>query len=323
MAGRSQIPLVSQVAAAPLSNGALQLWAVTSAGELFSTWKEAPDAHANWAPWQTFPAPATPPVQVAQVAAARLSNGALELWAVSNQGELFSTWKETPDANADWVPWQSFPALPEPVSQVTAAPLSNGALQLWAVTNQGQLFSTWKETSEANANWVPWQTFLGPAAPPAKVNQLAAAPLSNGALQLWVVTNQGQLFSTWKETPDANANWLPWQTFPGSPPGAAQVVQVAAAPLSNGALQLWAVTEQGQLLSTWKESPEPHANWAWWVDFAGAAPSASRVSQVAVAPLSNAALQLWAVTDQGRLLSTWKRSNDANAGWVPWESFLA
>ncbi|MGE5765337.1 MAG: M64 family metallopeptidase [Mycobacterium leprae] len=44
--------------------------------------------------------------------------------------------------------------------QTAVAPLSDGRLELWATTAAGRLFTTWKVSTDPNADWVPWADFL-------------------------------------------------------------------------------------------------------------------------------------------------------------------
>jgi hypothetical protein len=40
------------------------------------------------------------------------------------------------------------------------APLPDGRLELWTSTDTGALFTTWKTSTDPNANWVPWSDVL-------------------------------------------------------------------------------------------------------------------------------------------------------------------
>jgi hypothetical protein len=46
------------------------------------------------------------------------------------------------------------------------------------------------------------------------VMAFAAAPLSDGRLQLFCADEHGAMFSSWKETPHPDAAWTPWASFP-------------------------------------------------------------------------------------------------------------
>jgi hypothetical protein len=263
-----------QIAMAPLSDGRLESWVATANGGLFSTWKLTTDPNADWASWFDFLAyrPGLP-AGVQQVAMAPLSDGRLESWVVTTGGGLFTTWKLTTDPNADWAGWVDFQAevgaLPGGARQVAVAPLPDGRLEVWATTGTGQVFSTWKTTTDPNSAWAPWFDFLAyRGGLPAGVEKVAMAPLSDGRIESWAVTGGGGLFSTWKLTTDPNADWAGWVDFQaevGALPGGAR--QVAVAPLSDRRLHLWSTTGTSGLLTTWKTTTDPNADWVPWSDF--------------------------------------------------------
>lgn len=330
MQGGFRMTGASLVAAAPLSDGRLETWAVTPDGRLFSTWKVTTDSRSDWAPWFDFLADRGGlPAAVRQVAMAPLPDGRIESWAVTTNGGVFSTWKTSVDSNADWAPWFDFlayrGALPAAAEQVAMARLSDGRLESWVVTANGGLFTTWKTTTDPDAEWAPWVDFLAEVGPlPAGVLQVMAASLPDGRLELWAVTRNGGLFSTWKVSTDPNANWAPWVDFLAEVGLlAGGVLQVTATSLPDGRLELWAVTRNGGLFSTWKVDADPNANWAPWVDFfAEAGPLPAPVQQVALAPLSDGRLAGWAVTSTGGVFLTSKLTTDPNAGWAAWANFL-
>ncbi|MEH2539201.1 FAD-binding protein [Bradyrhizobium sp. AZCC 1699] len=299
----------------------------------YSRWREVYAAMSNNFTARTFENDlsarwrlTTKPIAAWQISVAPLSDGRLELWGTGTAGGLFTTWKVTTDPNAGWALWADFLAevggLPEGVAQVAVAPLSDGRLELWVTGTAGGLFTTWKATTDPNADWVPWEDFPVGAVS-AAARQVAVAPLSDRRLELWVTDGAGGLFTTWKETTDPNAAWAPWVDFLAEVGGLQEgVAQVAVAPLSDGRLELWATGTAGGLFTTWKATTDPNADWAPWVDFlaeVGGLPEG--VAQVAVAPLSDGRLELWVTGTAGGLFTTWKATTDPNADWVPWEDF--
>jgi hypothetical protein len=212
-----------------------------------------------------------------------------------------------------------------PVTSLAAAPLPDGRLQLWAATTDGGLFTTWKTTTDPDAAWADWTAFtLGGTGPTTPVTSLTAAPLPDGRLQLWVGTTltTGGLFTTWESSTDPSAGWADWTAFaPGGGPTAA-VTSLIAAPLPDGRLQLWAASTDGGLFTTWKSSTDPNALWAAWSAFRlGGDKPADAITSLTAAPLPDGRLQLWAVTTDGGLFTTWKTSTDPNAVWVGWTAW--
>lgn len=274
-----------------------------------------------------------PPSGAKGVGVAPLSDGALELWVADENGKLWTTWKVSPDPGANWSsPWTDFLTevgqLPAGARDIAVAPLSDGALEFWVTDERGGLWTTWKVDPSPGANWSsPWTDFLAEVGGlPAQVDDIAVAPLPDGALEFWAADTNGKLWTTWKVDPSPGANWSsPWTDFlaevGGLPSG---VNRVAVAPLSDGRLELWVTDMNGSLWTTWKVDPSPGANWAPWSDFlaeVGSLPAG--VKQIAVAPLSDGGLELWAVDANGKLWTTWKVDPSPNANWAPWTDFLA
>src|SRR5436853_486920 len=182
--------------------------------------------------------------------AAKLSDGRMQLWATDASGRIWSIWQ----TSYDWIYWQSpwTPALPTFKSQSLAvAPLSDKRLQFWAVDTAGKIWSCWKSTTDSNSAWTAWTLQWTAQAPPFTATQVAAAPLSDGRLQFWAVDTAGKIWSCWKSTTDSNSAWTAWtlQWTAQAPPFTA--TQVAAAPLSDGRLQFWAVDTAGKIWSCW------------------------------------------------------------------------
>ena len=267
--------------------------------------------------------------RVSTMATAPLSDGRLEAWAVTDTGGLVSTRQVATNSRADWAPWFDFLAyrqgLPAAVRQVAMARLPDNRLEAWAVTANGGLFSTWKVSTDPDADWEPWFDFLAYRGLPAAVRQVAMAPLSDRRLEAWAVTANGGVFSTWKVNTDPDAEWAPWFDFLAYRGGLpAPVQQVAMVPLSDGALEAWAVTADGRLFSTWKVDTDANADWAPWFDFLAYRPGLpAPVQQVAMGQLSDGRIEAWVVTTDGRVFSTWKLTTDSSSDWAPWFDFLA
>lgn len=92
---------------------------------------------------------------------------------------------------------------------MTAAPLSDGRLQVWVVDQGGNLLSRWKLTIDPNADWTGWSVFPGPA----PLVSIAAAQLTDGRLQLFALDENGGTWTTCKPTTDPEAVWTSWSRF--------------------------------------------------------------------------------------------------------------
>lgn len=267
----------------------------------------------------------TPPFAAQRLAVAPLPDRRLQLWATDGNGGVSSTWKLSTAASSAWAFWTDFLGEVGPVNtgaqQLAAAPLPDGRLQLWVADGGGGLQSTWKKSADPNADWSGWADFLSEVgAVSGGVTQVAAAPLPDGRLELWAVDRTGGLLTTWKETTDPDANWTAWSDFlHETGPVPEGVHQVAVATLPDGRLELWVVDKRGGIRTSWKTTPDPDATWSQWSDFiAEVGAVTGGVLQVAVAPLSDGRLQLFAVAGGGGLVTTWKENVDPNGNWTGW-----
>jgi hypothetical protein len=85
-----------------------------------------------------------------------------------------------------------------------ATPLSDGRVQLFVTdgSSPGQVWSTRQETTDPNSGWAPLSPLLTLKA---GVRFLAVRSLSDRRLQLFLVDNSGQIWSTRRQTTDPNS----------------------------------------------------------------------------------------------------------------------
>jgi hypothetical protein len=173
----------------------------------------------------TVPFGPQPPETLSPLTAGVLSDGSLQIWGAGPSG-LWSTWKETNDANSAWHKWSLFQSLDStipynPVTALAAGRLPNGRLQLWASVQEAEplnlwrIYTCWKSGVGPTSPWTQWQQFSDTEQfIDTGMQSFAVAPLSDGRLQLWGVTGNWALVSTWKETADPSSDWVPWSSFP-------------------------------------------------------------------------------------------------------------
>ena len=212
------------------------------------------------------------------------------------------------------------------MSKILAWPLSDGRLQIWAIRRPDGLSTCWKETTDPNAAWTPWQDHKG--APPFTLEVRSAATLANGALQLFVgaagpgPVGGGFLLTTWKVSGESTAQWSDWQGLSmddTTPPNEA-LTDFSAGSLTDGRIQVFAPTTFGpnreRFLTRWQQGVNEPMSWSRTTDFA---PFRSADSVTAI-HLSDGRLQLIAGSDNG-LMTTWKLDTQSSGPWQPWQPF--
>ena len=90
--------------------------------------------------------------------------------------------------SAAWANWQA-PFVPQLVSrtltmQCAAGQLTDGSLELWALTEDGLLHSTWENSLEST--WANWERPFLPN--PGVMNDIAVGRLKDGSAQIFVAS---------------------------------------------------------------------------------------------------------------------------------------
>ena len=252
---------------APLSDKRLQFWAVDTAGAIWSCWKSTTSSTAAWTAWTKTWTPNAPTFSAKQVAAAPLSDGRLQFWAVDTTGAIWSCWKSSTSSSAAWTAWTKTwtPSAPTfTAKQVTAAPLSDGRLQFWAVDTTGAIWSCWKSSTSSSAAWTAWTKTWTPSAPTFTANQVTAAPLSDNRLQFWALDSSGKLWSCWKSSTSSTSSWTAWTKSWTADVPAFNTRAMWPARMSDGRLALWAIDTTGLLWATVKSTTSSSAAWQNW-----------------------------------------------------------
>jgi hypothetical protein len=310
---------ITNLAAAPLSDGRLQVWACKDEN-LFTIWKSDVPSDSGWSDWTKQRSSI---VGAFAAAAASLPNGAVQLFVINNQGPAIeTTFKLGSQSGAGWADWTLF-INPDDVQQgfvagaqsVAAIPLSDGRMQVFGVmANQNvvKLVTRWKLTTDVSAEWNPKVEM--PFVPGEAISRISAGRLSDGRVQLFATTVGSKVFTSWKVTTESSSGWQPWEVFYSG----SEDDQITAANLSDGRMQLWRLSRLGELFTRWKATGDSSAAWTEWQPFS--TPTATATAFTA-GPLSDGRLQLFLADASGEIFTSWKVTTDPDAEWAQWESF--
>jgi hypothetical protein len=101
------------------------------------------------------------------------------------------------------------------------------------------------------------------SAPAYSANFIVAGDLEDGRIQVFAIQN-GQIETRWKASTDPNSAWTSWTQFQ-TPPGG--VTSITVGYLSDKRMQLFATEPNGNVVSCWKVSTDPNAQWTPWSAF--------------------------------------------------------
>jgi hypothetical protein len=336
---------MSRLAVTRLSDGRLQVWAVYGP-HLYSAWQTSTNPAQPWTVPAAFSPTALSGTEIGtSVCAGHSPNGRAQVWVngtntATDQSFIRTTWSATEQANSGWLPWSNFPNAvkgdADTLYIAAVGQLKDGRMQLFAigsgVGNLGYLWTCWKEDVEINSQWTRWGLFN--PNPAAVTEFVAAGSRSNGLLQIWAgggirssgsAVSTAPVQSTWQTSSTPSAVWANWQA-PFVPQLVSQplTMQCAAGQLTDGSLQLWALTSDGQLHSTWETSPAPA--WANWES--PFLPNPGVMNDVAVGRLKDGSAQIFVASRPSasgtvQIMTSRQTKNNPNAsppGWTPWAS---
>jgi len=240
---------ISTITAGTTAKGLLHLFALSSNGQLFSTWKTSLASDASWAPWVRKP-DIEGRTKETKIAVGRTHNGQLNLWQVV-EDRLMVSKKGMANIQAPWSKSRDFLSTRGNSSfkptDVAVGPLSDDRLQLFFINNHQQLFTMWELPDDSvkitklpevqasgNLDLEPpmmaepfvmippdhkgWTapTLFDPALPEevGQITAMAAGRHADGVLQLFAMTTGRGTITTWKESSDPNAPWMPWEIPP-------------------------------------------------------------------------------------------------------------
>jgi hypothetical protein len=309
---------VSYLAAVIFTTGQSELFATMISGidtVLVSKYKVSTDSNSDWGEWEpflpTFPPP--PPSQYSPqlqwFAAAVLggpqqgpywANTPIQLWISSSTDDAAWTVVSSPAPFADTIPWG--------VPQNSEQGIVGSPWQGW---------SSSPPTLETGGVWPLYSAG-------------AAGPFNLDTFPLWVFNldaADNNLY--WIEANLTNGpNWGTWSVFqplPLSGNEATLVSAMAASQLPDGRFQLFVSDSNGFLYSIWQDTS---GEWlpSWQTDFPQ--PGSGQILiegptnlTLAMAPLPDGRLQLFAIDASGDVWSTWKLSTDPDSGWATWAPF--
>ena len=142
---------------------------------------------------------------------------------------------------------------------------------------------------------------------PGGVTSICVGYLSDKRMQLFATGVDGVFRSCWKTTTDPNASWTQWSNFDGT-----SLKLVGAGNLEDGRMQLFGIQTRtnGQIISRWKQTPDPNSGWTDWSNFQT---PPNGVTSICVGYLSDKRMQLFATAVDGVFRSCWKTTTDPNA----------
>ncbi len=235
-------PVQAHIAAVARMQEHLDVFVVGNDGRMYTSWWHQGEnwsgGNDNWLPLGgAFP-------RGAPIAVVARMPGHLDVFAVGNDGRMYSAWWHE---GGNWSQFFPIGGFFPPGAPVSAVARVQDHLDVFVVGNDGRVYTSWwhngQPWSGAADNWLPIGGFF-----PVRAHVAAVARMPEH-LDLFVVGNDGRMYTSWwhqgQNWSGGNDNWLPIGGFfpPGSPTSAAGRLQ--------NHLDVFVVGNDGQMYTSW------------------------------------------------------------------------
>ena len=229
-------------------DGRLQLVTRLKSSDTVATMRQvSADPFAVWAPWEEL---GTDTFEGRPAVAAN-SDGRLEVFARSADGNVWHAWQDQATAGSTWSSWSAIPGNLE--SDPSAARNADGRLQVFAVTPGGYLWSAWQQVAGTTTNWSVWHLVGGDVTGTVDIegdflHGVEAIAGADGRLGVFVQDVNQNLWSRWQKLP-SSSEWGYWTSACG------ESLEVVTAGSSAGPPELFARRADGEI---WTKTCDPH-----------------------------------------------------------------
>jgi hypothetical protein len=243
------------------ADGRLEVFGITSAGNIFHTWQTSPNATSNtgWnGVWEILNPNSGE--ELVTLRAARNQDGRLEVFAINtpsptapagSNGNIFHTWQTSPNAtsNTGWNgAWQILYWPGDQLVNLDVVNNADGRLEVFGITSAGNIFHTWQTSPNATSNtgWNGvWEMLYVPPNPNlANIYGLVSLDVVNnadGRLEVFGINqpdggapirvpSSGNIFHTWQTSPNSGNNG--WVSI-GPPNAPTDLNLISLTPSSN------------------------------------------------------------------------------------------
>jgi hypothetical protein len=323
---------ITAVARAP---GNLDLFVIGNDGGAGTTnghaWTTAWTNGIGWNPdWGPIQGQAVFDYATQKIAAVARSPGNLDLFVIGNEGHVWTTaWSSSvpaPGWNADWVRVPGAATFDLNTQHVAAVSRAPDHLDLFVIGNDGGVGTTnghvWTTAWTNGIGWNPdWGPIQGQAVFDYATQKIAAVARSPGNLDLFVIGNEGHVWTTaWSSNvpaPGWNADWV---RVPGAATFDLNTQDVAAVSRTPDNLDLFVIGSDGGVGTTnghvWTTAWTNGIGWSPdWRPLPGVTVFDRATQKIAAVARSPGNLDLFVIGNEGHVWTTAWSSNVPTPGW--------
>ena len=289
-----------------LPDGRMQTFIIDDNGNVFSRHKETTDPRSAWSSWENLGGPSHSGSwggsYGGSVAVGQLPDGRMQIFTVSYDSEsltevtIYTIWKETTSPSSAWAKWATLgslvgldPIYPTYAGDVAVGYLPDGRIQIFVCTNvngNGTIYTVYKLTKDPHSAWSGLTSLGGPRVLIYNSYQGMGPFLSVGyvpdqRMQIFVVGDDGNFYTIWKETTDPSSAWSKWTSF-GTPANKLFTdfqSSMGVGYVPDQRMQIFVVGSDGNFYTRWKETTDPSSAWSNWTKLGNAGPGYNAIAQ--------------------------------------------
>ncbi|MDQ1313274.1 MAG: hypothetical protein QG605_1813, partial [Euryarchaeota archaeon] len=246
------------------------------------------------------------------VALARYVDGSArtEVFVIDSDNDLVVTRSRNGNSIADgFSAFNSLGSITSP-RQIAAFIQTNAKPQVVVTSEAGMLYT--RAVSKSSDIWDGWTTIDLPAEV-TKALDVDAAYDSEGNNQIFVVGDDGNLYTRGRINKEPDSAWKGWEKLTAS----GSYRKVTALRRADGTEQAFLVDSAGGLAALWQMEAKPSSSWTAPGNFQN--PSKSAIIDIDAAWTEDEQTWIFAVDEKGALWVRAMVSKDPSQGWEDWQ----
>ena len=246
------------------------------------------------------------------VAIARHVDGSArtEVFVIDSDNDLVVTRSRNGNSVADgFSAFSSLGSITSP-RQIAAFIQTNAKPQVVVTSEAGKLYT--RAVSKSSDSWNGWTTIDLPAGVTEALD-VDAAYDSEGNNQIFVVGDDGNLYTRGRINKEPDSAWKGWEKLTAS----GSIRKVTALRRADGTEQAFLIDSAGGLATLWQMEAKPSSSWTAPGNFEN--PSKSAIIDIDAAWTEDEQTWIFAVDEKGALWVRAMVSKDPSQGWGDWQ----
>ena len=246
------------------------------------------------------------------VAIARHVDGSArtEVFVIDSDNDLVVTRSRNGNSVADgFSAFSSLGSITSP-RQIAAFIQTNAKPQVVVTSEAGKLYT--RAVSKSSDSWNGWTTIDLPAGVTEALD-VDAAYDSEGNNQIFVVGDDGNLYTRGRINKEPDSAWKGWEKLTAS----GSIRKVTALRRADGTEQAFLIDSAGGLATLWQMEAKPSSSWTAPGNFEN--PSKSAIIDIDAAWTEDEQTWIFAVDEKGALWVRAMVSKDSSQGWGDWQ----